>query len=316
MKTRSNRQSKNKTFKANCHPGNKKNIHKNTCYTQRGLYEIKKMYNKAHHYNKIKCTSPYQIYNELRKRLSYCNKETCWMDEIKNPKIKHQLDKILFAPTSPKSWVKNKNEWLSNFDIQKVLKQYEMSNPDFFLLGPSSINYDTILPDKTCVWEDLCRLKLQDLINRKKTKLKIIFNLDKYHEPGSHWVAMFVDCTEKIILYFDSSVNRVPTEVKKLQNEIVRQGHHLISPIDFEIIENKHRFQTTNSECGMYCLFFIITMLSNKMPPSFQKVLKGGGMKYISNHLLMKQKIEMFTMPGINDKMMESFRPIYFNIPS
>ena len=79
MKTRSNRQSKNKTFKANCHPGNKKNIHKNTCYTQRGLYEIKKMYNKAHHYNKIKCTSPYQIYNELRKRLSYCNKETCWM---------------------------------------------------------------------------------------------------------------------------------------------------------------------------------------------------------------------------------------------
>ena len=45
--------------------------------------------------------------------------------------------------------------------------------PDFKLLGPSAIDYDSkpYGENGKCVWNDLCRLSLQNLIYRNKRKL-------------------------------------------------------------------------------------------------------------------------------------------------
>ena len=45
-------------------------------------------------------------------------------------------------------------------------------------------------------------------------------------------------------------------------NEIKAQGQQL--GINFTIIENDIEHQETESECGMYCLYFIIEMLKDK----------------------------------------------------
>ena len=83
--------------------------------------------------------------------------------------------------------------------------------------------------------------------------------------------------------------------------------------INFDYIQNDYSHQTTNTECGMYCLFFIITWLTQRvdksiMDKSEHKMIGGRRVK-----ISFEELIKMFTKPGINDKMMMRFRDVYFN---
>ena len=63
-------------------------------------------------------------------------------------------------------------------------------------------------------------------------------------------------------MYFDSNGNAPPKQVQKLMNEIKNQGKQL--GMDFTIYKNKIEHQQTQSECGMYSLYFIVEMLKDK----------------------------------------------------
>jgi Ulp1 family protease len=65
-----------------------------------------------------------------------------------------------------------------------------------------------------------------------------------------------------MIVYFDSNGNVPPKEVKELIKTIQDQGKHI--GIDFNVFENTVEHQRTDSECGMYSLYFIIQMLKDK----------------------------------------------------
>jgi len=254
-----------------------KTITENSCYTADALSKIKEAYNKNHgQEDQILDTDPKMIYESLRSRLTHCGSEDCWLEQIKDSKVRQQLDQILFAPDQPPEWKDNPTEWLSNFDIEKVLQQYEIAYPQFKLLGPSSIDYDTIV-DGGCVWDDICRMQLKDLMARKKRKLGIVFNLDKHDEPGSHWVSMFVDLDNKFIFYFDSALNPTPPEIVRLKKTIMKQGLALNPPIKFKYITNTKAHQKTNTECGMYTLYFIISLLTGKPPEDKEKTARQGG---------------------------------------
>lgn len=309
--TRSNKKKHNKTMKLNCHPNNRTTLNGDTCYTKESMLIIRDEYNKSHS-DKIKTSNPKRIYDALRKRLTHCEKEDCWIEEIKDPRIRNQLDRILFAPDSPAEWKRDQTAWLSNYDIRNVLRQYEIAYPEFALLGPTPINYDTVLDDGKCVWQDLCRLSLKDLLARKKTKLGTVFNLDKHDQPGSHWVSLFVDSDEHKIIYYDSAVNDCPKEVDRLIDEICKQGADLEVPIHYDVIKNDYKHQTTNTECGMFSIFFIVTMITGKIHKQVGSAIEGGGdVKY--KKLTMTEKIRLFTTRGINDSMMRTFRKIFFN---
>jgi|TARA_B110000008_G_scaffold182056_1_gene181081 hypothetical protein len=299
-----------KNIKMNCNPTVKnKTISSNTCYTKNALIQLKEQYNK-HHSDKITATTSKKIWNSLRQKLDHCSKEDCWLDEIKEPKLRQQLDDILFSPDRPNSWDKNPVSWLSNYDIGAVLKQYETAYPEFKLLGPSAIDYD-VKPqgeNDKCVWNDLCRLSLQNLYNRGKRKLGIVFNLDKHDEPGSHWVSLFVDLDESLIFYYDSAMNAVPRQVSKLKREIIKQGKNLETPIHFKYMQNEYSHQNTNTECGMYCLFFNITFLTKHLELQDNELMIGGKKKLSTNDV-----IKIFTKPGINDNLMIDYRNKYFN---
>jgi hypothetical protein len=230
------------------------------------LEKIKHAYNMGHgKEEQIVATDPLAILNNLRSRLVQCKKEDCWLREIKDPTLRKNLKDMVFAPDQPENWKKEPNEWLSNYDILHVLRQYEKAYRNFKLIGPTPIDFDA-RPEKDspqCVWQDLCGISLETLYKGGKRKIGVVFNLDKHDEPGSHWTSLFIDMDEAVIFYFDSAANRTPSEVKVLVERLKEQGKKMTPAIPFRYVENFPKMhQRSNTECGMYSLFFIITMLT------------------------------------------------------
>ena len=311
-KNRKNRNGKTVRFKKMmCSPAvSNIKIHKDSCFTPDVLKQIQDKYNENHPENKIMDRDPKKVWLELKQKLN-CLKEECWLNQIENQSMREQIKKNIFAPKHPPEWNNNPDEWLSNYDIMDVMKQYETSYSEFKFLGPTTIDFDTKVPEHgyKCVLEDLCNFSLERFISAKKTKIGIVFNLDKYYESGSHWVSMYIDITNRFIFFFDSADNEIPPEIWKetpddplpLVNRIIKQGLELPQPIQFTFYNNRGiGHQTGNTECGMYSLFFIITMLTGKQPNS-------------KRTLSLNKRRDLFLKKRIPDTMVFQYRKLYFN---
>jgi hypothetical protein len=286
-----------KTMKMNCNPAViKLKVSSESCYTPDIIDKLKQGYNKNHPDNIIQAKSHKLIIDELSKRLK-CNKEDCWLNQLPESERKY-VDEKIFAPDQPQSWKKNPNEWLSNHDIMDVLHQYEETYPEFKFIGPTPIDFDTVLPNNhkngKCVWEDLCNFNLSNTLQKGIKKVGIIFNLDKHDESGSHWVSLFLDIPNRVLFYFDSAGNPTPPEITTLVNRI-QKDFHLLQNKGLQYHENyPHQHQKKNTECGMYSLYFIITMLT-------------------SNKSNFKSNINIFKNGKITDEFVQQFRGKYFN---
>jgi len=253
--------------KVNCSPNpDKKNF---TCYSDNALIKMKKLWNARHPRNKITSNKSKEIWHQLRENMSSsCDRESCWLrSKFMEGKVDSELLNYTFAPKSPKIW--KTDEWLSSLDIEAVMKQYEKYYKCFEFLGPSPIDFDHHKLYGECVWEELCKLNISDMIKRHKNKIGIILNTDPHYKDGEHWISLFINIKEKYIIYFDSNGNPPPKEVKELITKITNQGKQI--GIDFDVLINKLEHQQTESECGMYCLYFIIQMLKDKDKDYFLK---------------------------------------------
>jgi hypothetical protein len=275
---------KSKKFKKlNCSPLKKNDF---SCYDNKTLYLLKNKWNKKYKTKKIKSKNPDAIWKQLKKNLSRkCKNEKCWIyqDFFKNELNKTKKN-VIFAPPSPKSWDKNPNEWLSSLDIINVLRQYEIKFKNFKFIGPSPIDYNTITTYGECVWNKLCKFNLKNYIDNNYTKFGIVFNTDPHYLDGSHWVSLFIDIENKYIYYFDSTASRTPKKIKEFIDNVKRQANSL--GIQLKYKKNTFHHQRGNSECGMYVLYIIISLLENKLTP--EKINK----KRISdNKMLALRKI-------------------------
>ncbi len=278
--------------KLRCSPRLDKNNSDNdyTCYNKRSLDKMKNLWNARHPDSKIKTNNSKQIWMQLKTRLSnVCSNERCWMEQqFMNSGMDNTIKNFTFAPFSPKEWKKNPNEWLSSVDILNVMKQYEKVYPCFEFMGPSPIDFDKRKMYGECVWEELCHFNLEDQIKKKKTKIGISFNLDPHYKPGSHWVSLFINIKKKTIFYFDSNGDRIPPRINALVKRVISQGNKI--GINFKFDSNYPKeHQVTNTECGIYSLYFFINQLKDSFNP-----------------MVLKKK-------KITDKAMERFRKIYFN---
>ena len=261
-----------------------------SCYNTKQLLKLKTLWNKRRPDKKITDNDNRSIWNKLRIYMSdSCNRESCW---VRHNIFKLGIDRSMldvFAPLRPSSWDKNKNEWLTGNDIEKVMKQYEKQYPSFEFIGPTPIDYDAIESYGICVWEELCKFNLEKYIKRGIKKIGIIFNLDKHTGPGTHWVSMFVDISSKNIYYFDSTGDNIPNQIKKLVNNIKKQQLLINKNKPFTLYVNKKEHQMQDTECGIYSLHFIINMLTNKLTwEQYQKIT-------------------------LSDEYISKFRDIYFN---
>lgn len=313
-----------KSNKMNCSPMVEgKTLHKETCFTPEALKKIRDSYNASHREDPIHHSNPDSIWHELKTRLTgKCEKEDCWLKEIKDTQIQRDIDTYVFAPDRPPEWTNSPNEWLSNIDILDVLRQYEKTYPHFKFIGPTPIDFDTRPPNDggKCVWEELCHLDLGKNIRNGIRDIGIIFNLDTHDKGGSHWVSLFVHMDislggKPFAFFFDSAGDKAPAEVMNLVKRIQEQWlkcnensengkSEKRNPMVF--IQNApHTHQYSNTECGMYSLLFIVTMLTGKQ--------KGGSKE--NRILSMNRRISLFLKGKITDKEVEKYRQIYFNAP-
>lgn len=217
-----------------------------SCYTKKNLHNLKHVYNKTRS-NKIVAGKTSHIWKELKKKLPQCKKESCWAK-----KLELNYDNQ-FAPKSPVSWKTNPTEWLSSDEITSVLKQYEKAYTDFKYIGPSPSDYFFKEEDGLCVWEDLCKFNVKTSLHNR---IGVVFNLDEHSGEGTHWVSMFINIKKRKIYYFDSTGDEIHENIMHFVDQIKKQDNR------FKLIQNhpvEHQFG--NTECGMYTLFFIITML-------------------------------------------------------
>jgi hypothetical protein len=242
-----------------------------TCYSLKSLQKIAKAMNEERKYEsnykkiKVEGVSKYELWKSIQEHLKpFCNDdEECWRRQEFIRKLKDiDIQAYTFKPQMPEEWKQNKNTWLSNFDIDLVLKQYERIYPEFKTFNSS--------PSDCPVSVD-CPLSTMDpfkLRSEGKTKIGIVFNLDKTGQSGSHWVATFIDLKNKEkssekdpveINYYDS-YGDPPIPLIKLF--LVRLGEKfLLKGEKVKILYNDKRHQYGNSECGVYSMNFILERL-------------------------------------------------------
>jgi hypothetical protein len=292
----------------NCHPSLKKHNKKvldHSCLTADALHMLKDSFNKHYPDKKIETSDPKQIWHNLHNKIPECDKETCWLSSIPDTHLQNKLKTELFTPFQPSEWKHNKNAWLSNHDIDKVLKQYK--SPEFIHLGPTPIDFDKKKTDGQCVWNELCKLSLATEYKKGVRKIGIIYNLDTHRGPGTHWVSMFINFAEEngekpFIFYFNSTSQRMPSPIHDLIERLQTQWMEF-KGTKFHVYKNTRvKHQRSNSECGMYSLFFIITCLTRKTDLMPDKVLS------------INDLVELFAgKHRIDDHYVAKFREIYFN---
>ena len=260
MTTKKNNIRTKKTKKI-CSPGNKK--YNFSCFDKKSLIKIARAWNKKHQQNKIviKNQTGKQIWSQIDKKLKKkCKNEMCWTKQnfVNDRKLSNA-----FKPEKPRSWKSNKFEWLSTTDIENVIKQYEDKYPNFRFIGAVPIDFDETYGLGSCIVDELCKIDLRKMILSKIFQIGIVFNLDKHDQDGSHWVSMFIDLKKNGIYYFDSYGSPEPKEVKKLAKRLIHQSKKLgKSNMVYKVNNVRHQYR--NSECGVYCINFIVEMLKGR----------------------------------------------------
>ena len=143
-------------------------------------------------------------------------------------------------------------------NLSPMMKQYEEAYPSFKFLGPYPIDFaaqDPYVQTKRCIIGEMCGLNLAQEAAKGKRGVGFVFNLDPHYKEGSHWIASYIDIPKKTFYYFDSYGYPPPAQIRKFMQWLTIQEPKM------KLEYNGRRFQYKESECGMYCLYFIIRML-------------------------------------------------------
>lgn len=223
-----------------------------TCFSLKSLIKLAQSYNDQYKTNPITIRhNKKYLHSELQKRFSdKCEFEWCWISD-KNIKIDdHEIEHLTFKPKGPKK----KHDWLSNFDIDAVMKQYEKKYPDFMFFGPVPIDFSKI-------YTELNELNFNRLLNKNITKIGIVFNTDVHTGSGIHWISSFLDLKNGSLEFFDSVGDEPPREVLDFLHNSKKKLDTLL-PFPTKIKINRIAHQFGNNECGVYSLHFIIKRLT------------------------------------------------------
>lgn len=212
---------------------------------------------------------PVQVYHRLTRRNPRCNgNEHCLLDTSYDiPKReKEMLRSTYLRPKYPQSWESDPDEWLDNFNIEAVMKQYQEACPWFRFVGVFPIDFSIRNPysgDKDkCLYPEICDISLKDEYKNGIRALGFVFNLDTHDKSGSHWVGLYCDIHDLHVrkgpwcAYFDSYGYQTPAFISQLMRYFYKQSPKM------KLMYNGRRFQYSNSECGMYSMYFIICMLN------------------------------------------------------
>jgi hypothetical protein len=161
---------------------------------------------------------------------------------------------------------------LTNYDIDKTLKQWALIDfPYLFTSEFAMADFDY------GNYYDITKRSIYDL-HVKFPKIKCyacVLNTDVSDGPGKHWVCLFVDLRNKdewSIEYFDSLGEKpfysINYWMRKNKDCVERQ---LNQKIKICLASKNICHQKLNTECGMYCLYYIRKRLEQTPVEHFSK---------------------------------------------
>ena len=257
--------------KDHCSP--KKSGSSISCIDQNLLLKVVDILNNNKNEN-IKKENNHKLHEEISDKISEisdCDSEKCWssIHEIVNNLTESELEqfKSSFKPRMPSKWKQNPTTWLTTSDIENCLKQYEGKHKNFKCYGALPMDFD-LKNNNSCVSGDLCNINIRRHLENDECCIGTVFNLDDHDEPGSHWVALYMDLKSKnreipSIYYFDSFADKPPKEIYVLVDNVKNQFKQNTNQ-DLEFLYNDIPHQKKNTECGIYSIHFITTMLQGK----------------------------------------------------
>jgi len=231
--------------------------------------EDKIIYKKSYSINKLS-----SLLNEKVKPICNDKEYWCWPGAIKElskdsrtREIIEEIEKKELRPEMPSEWYKNPIEWLSNYDIEDVMIQYNNDNKyKYCFLGVFPIDFSEEDMFGKCLYSEICNIDINKYINKKYKYIGLITNLDKHNEPGSHWTSTFIIIDPKLkcygAYYYDSNSSPIPKYIQKFLNSIKTQLKTKYPKNVFKIYNNIIRHQRKNTECGMFSMTFQIRWLN------------------------------------------------------
>jgi hypothetical protein len=198
-----------------------------------------------------------------------CKSESCILNksDVKDAVGVENADHALknyFKPSGPRLSF----EWLSNFDIDKVLtqiqKKYEKKH---FLHIPFQMR------DFNKTGSELSQLDWQTAYNKGFRTFGTVVNTDYSSGNGIHWFALFGDFLDDsqtfTIEYFNSSGDLPLPEI----NIWMKKLKHLLK-FDKEVVDvvvTRIENQSDGHSCGPYSLYYIISRLDGVPYTWFKK---------------------------------------------
>ena len=221
--------------------------------------------------------------------------DICVLDKL--DKLGVPVDKIAkdrLRPKAPRSWTKKSTTWLTTTEFDRVMKQYEAAHPEFEFLGASPIDFDKPM-GQSCVWPQICKFTLAKAKRNGKTKIGVVFNEDNHKQPGSHWVCAFLDIPRGRFYYIDSVGHPMPKEVKVSVDRLRKEYTQLYGG-QLRVDASQVPHQRGDNQCGMYCLFFIIALLTESA--AYEELMKDR----IPDRIMAELRQVLFRTSKDNDK--------------
>ena len=198
-----------------------------------------------------------------------CDSERCLVSKVSSGELRKEAAGHL-RPQAPEQWRGDPTAWLSNHDIDRVMRQYADCHPDFAYLGALPLDFDAKGMFTACRVNAACELTLADLARRRQRYLGVIVNTDPQGKPGRHWMACFLNVGSGVFTFFDS-VGKPPRPEIRGFCERLAEGYRGTCRYPATLRWSTKRFQHANTECGVYAALFLATMADGG---SFRKFLR------------------------------------------
>ena len=94
-------------------------------------------------------------------------------------------------------------------------------------------------------------------------KMGVILNLDKHNQPGSHWVALYIDTDgDQSVEYYDSFAEEPPESLMKDLKDLIAKINPEVS-LKFKVNKIKQQSEKSDS-CGVLAMQFLIDRFNGK----------------------------------------------------
>ena len=249
----------------NCACGRKRED--GSCFTINELRTIAAAIKRARGGVAIPGRTKRELYEGVLDAMS-CDGDRCLSEKPDLPPHLQARLREALVPMAPREWLSNPTAWLSNFDIEAKVREIVRNKRQYLFLGvfPMDAEHKERGSDTRCVSQALCDYH-PVAARQKHSRFAAVFNTDYHGLPGSHWVALmgFVKRRDpRYGLYYYDSTGRRPTgDINQL---ITRLSGELKEADGDEppYLYNDTQHQSSNTECGMFCISFIDAMVNTR----------------------------------------------------